>query len=142
MSMTEPYRASNPVLLITAAALINDEGQVLVQLRPEGKPLAGLWEFPGGKVEAGESPQAALVRELHEELLVDTAENDLVPFTFASEKLGERDLLLLLFLCRRWSGEPAPLVASELRWCSVDELRQLPMPPADVPLVEQLSQIL
>lgn len=142
MSMTEPYRASNPVLLITAAALINDEGQVLVQLRPEGKPLAGLWEFPGGKVEAGESPQAALVRELHEELLVNTAENDLVPFTFASEKLGDRVLLLLLFLCRRWSGEPAPLVASELRWCSVDELRQLPMPPADVPLVEQLSQIL
>lgn len=140
--MTETYRASNPVLLITAAALINDEGQVLVQLRPEGKPLAGLWEFPGGKVEAGESPQAALVRELHEELLVDTAENDLVPFTFASEKLGERDLLLLLFLCRRWSGAPAPFVASELRWCSVDELRQLPMPPADVPLVEQLSRIL
>lgn len=140
--MTEAYRDSNPVLLITAAALINADGRVLVQLRPEGKPLAGLWEFPGGKVERGESPQAALVRELREELLIETKEADLSPLAFASETLGERDLVLLLFVCRRWTGAPEPVVASALRWCDAAELRALPMPPADVPLVEQLSQIL
>lgn len=142
MSMMEAYPNSNPILLITAAALINEKGQVLVQLRPDGKPLAGLWEFPGGKVEAGETPQAALVRELGEELLIETRENDLVPFAFASEKLGDRDLLLLLFVCRCWSGEPQPVVASALRWADLKDLRALPMPPADVPLVEQLSRIL
>lgn len=142
MSMMEAYPHSNPILLITAAALIDAHGKVLVQLRPEGKPLAGLWEFPGGKVEPGESPQAALVRELREELLIETTEKDLVPFTFASEKLNDRDLLLLLFACRHWSGEPQPVVANELRWCDLNELRRLPMPPADVPLLDQLSQIL
>lgn len=142
MSMMEPYPDSNPILLITAAALISENEQVLVQLRPDGKPLAGLWEFPGGKVEVGETPQAALVRELREELLIETTEKDLVPFTFASEELGDRDLLLLLFVCRRWSGEPRPVVASALRWCDLKQLRALPMPPADIPLVEQLSRIL
>lgn len=140
--MMETYPRRNPILLITAAALIDENRRVLVQLRPEGKPMAGLWEFPGGKIEAEETPQAALVRELREELLIEVAESSLTPFTFASEALGDRELLLLLFLCERWSGEPKPLVASALKWCGAEELRGLAMPPADIPLVEQLTRIL
>lgn len=138
----EPYPVSNPVLLITAAALINERGQVLVQLRPPGKPMAGLWEFPGGKVEPGETPSSALVRELREELAIEVAERDLCSFTFASEQLADRHLVLLLYLCRQWQGDEQPLIASELKWCDADDLLLLDMPPADVPLVEQLRRIL
>lgn len=138
----ERYSSANRLLLITAAALIDQDNRVLVQLRPEGRPMAGLWEFPGGKVEAGETPELALVRELREELAIDVASGALEPFTFASEPLGDRDLLLLLYTCRTWAGDPKPLIASELRWCTLAELRGLEMPPADIPLVEQLNRIL
>jgi 8-oxo-dGTP diphosphatase len=140
--MMDRYPDANPLLLITAVALVDDRNRVLVQLRPEGKPLAGLWEFPGGKVEPGEVADAALVRELHEELSIDVNKNDLIPLTFACEPLAGRQLLLLLYLCRTWTGVPQPLAASELRWCLFDELTQLSMPPADVPLLNQLRHVL
>jgi 8-oxo-dGTP diphosphatase len=140
--MMDTYSGANPLLLITAAALIDDQKRVLVQLRPEGKPLAGLWEFPGGKVEEGEAADAALVRELREELLIDVVKSDLTPFTFACEPLADRQLLLLLYVCRTWSGVPQPHVATELKWCRYDELAQLSMPPADIPLVAQLKSLL
>lgn len=140
--MMQTYPDANPLLLITAAALLDAQKRVLVQLRPEGKPLAGLWEFPGGKVEAGESADEALVRELREELCIDVEKNDLIPFTFACEPLGDRQLLLLLYVCRTWAGVPEPLVAAELKWCGFDELTQLRMPPADIPLLTQLKSLL
>lgn len=142
MSMMQSYSGANLLLPIAAAALIDQENRILVQLRPEGKPMAGLWEFPGGKVEDGELPGAALVRELHEELGLEVEEKNLVPLTFACEPTGNRQLLLLLYICRLWVGVPRPLVASALRWCTVDELQHLAMPPADLPLVERLRVFL
>jgi 8-oxo-dGTP diphosphatase len=129
------------LLFVVAAALIDCEGRVLVQQRPAGKPMAGLWEFPGGKVEPGEVPEAALVRELAEELGIDVAAAELVPAVFASEALGERHLLLLLYLVREWRGEPEARHASALRWARVAELRELAMPPADVPLIGLLERL-
>lgn len=140
--MMDRYPGANPLLLITAVALIDGQSRVLVQLRPEGKPLAGLWEFPGGKVEQGETADAALVRELEEELAIQVNKIDLTPFTFACEPLEDRQLLLLLYVCRTWSGVPQPLAASELKWCAYEELTQLSMPPADVPLLNQLRYAL
>lgn len=134
---------SEPKLLfVVAAAMIDDGGRVLVQQRPPGKPMAGLWEFPGGKVEPGELPEAALARELHEELGIGLDPLDLMPGPFASEPLGERHLLLLLFVLRRWEGVPAPRHARALRWESPAALEHLAMPPADVPLVELLTRLL
>lgn len=133
----------NPTyLFVVAAALVDQHGMILVQQRPEGKNLAGLWEFPGGKVEAGESPVEALVRELDEELDITVAADDLRPAGFASEPLADRFLILLLYICDKWSGVPKNLESAALSWASVDGLRQLPMPPADMPLVEQLALIL
>jgi 8-oxo-dGTP diphosphatase len=126
------------MLLVVAAALIDDAGRVLLQQRPPGKPMAGLWEFPGGKIEPGESPEAALARELHEELGITLRTQDLRPLAFASEPLAGRHLLLLLYVCRAWEGKPFAHHATELRWVTPAEMPGMAMPPADVPLVEAL----
>jgi 8-oxo-dGTP diphosphatase len=132
----------NPTtLFVVAAALTNQDGEILLQKRPAGRQMAGLWEFPGGKVEQGESPESALVRELEEELGVAVDGTDLVPLTFASEALDHRHLLLLLYRCTRWAGEPACLDSQELRWLKPHAMRNLPMPPADKPLVTALENI-
>ncbi|HMC92865.1 MAG TPA: (deoxy)nucleoside triphosphate pyrophosphohydrolase [Allosphingosinicella sp.] len=132
----------NPTLLVVAAALVGADGRVLLQQRPAGKAMAGLWEFPGGKVEPGERPEQALVRELGEELGIAVEEAALVPAAFASAPLGEWHLLLLLYLCREWEGDPQALDAAALRWATTAEMRGLAMPPADVPLVEALERLL
>lgn len=132
----------NPTLLVVAAALVRADGRVLLQQRPQGKAMAGLWEFPGGKVEPGERPEPALARELAEELGISVAEDALVPAAFASATLGDRHLLLLLYLCRSWEGVPEALDATALRWATPAEMRTLPMPPADVPLVDALAGLL
>ncbi|MFS2111457.1 (deoxy)nucleoside triphosphate pyrophosphohydrolase, partial [Sphingomonas sp. Sphisp140] len=129
---------ASDMLLVVAAALIDGEGRVLLQQRPPGKPMAGLWEFPGGKIEPGESPESALARELHEELGITLSGEDLRPIAFASEPLAGRHLLLLLYTLRIWQGEPQAHHATELRWVTPAAMRDLPMPPADVPLVEAL----
>ncbi len=126
------------MLLVVAAALTDANGRVLLQRRPPGKPMAGLWEFPGGKIEPGESPEGALVRELHEELGITLNVEDLSPLAFASEPLAGRHLLLLLYVARAWQGEPVAHHATELRWVIPPEMRGMPMPPADVPLVDAL----
>ena len=132
----------NPTMLfVVAAALTNQAGEILLQKRPEGRQMTGLWEFPGGKVDAGESPESALVRELKEELGIEVDAQNLTPLTFASEPLGDRNLLLLLYRCEVWSGEPQALDAPELRWLQPSEMKDLPMPPADVPLVATLEKL-
>jgi 8-oxo-dGTP diphosphatase len=134
--------ASKPLLFVVAAGLVDGDGRVLVQRRPPGKPMAGLWEFPGGKVEPGEVPEAALARELAEELGIAVAADALTPAAFASEALGERHLVLLLYLAREWSGTPEPRHASALKWVRAAELYGLDMPPADVPLIALLEKLL
>jgi len=127
-------------LTVVAAALVDSRGQVLLQQRAEGRQMAGLWEFPGGKVEPGERPEAALVRELDEELGIGVDEANLTPCAFASAGLGERHLLLLLYVCRQWRGEPQALDATALQWVFPSEMHRLPMPPADKPLIEVLER--
>lgn len=122
-------------LLVSAVALIDPEGRVLLAQRPEGKSLAGLWEFPGGKVETGETPEAALIRELKEELGIDTWRSCLAPLTFASHSYETFHLLMPLFACRRWEGIPIPREGQTLAWVRPDRLRDYPMPPADLPLI-------
>jgi len=129
-------------LFVVAAALVDPDGRVLVQQRPAGKPMPGLWEFPGGKVEEGETPEAALVRELKEELGIETWDSCLAPAAFASEPLGERHLILLLYVCRKWRGVPAALHGEALRWVRPLELHGLEMPPADRPLIGLLDALL
>ena len=126
------------IVLVSAVALIDSDGRVLLAQRPEGKSLAGLWEFPGGKVEAGESPEAALIRELKEELGIDTWQSCLAPLTFASHAYPEFHLLMPLFACRKWQGIAAPREGQTLAWVRPSDLRDYPMPPADVPLVAVL----
>ena len=130
------------ILAVVAAALLDDDGKVLVQRRPQGTDLAGQWEFPGGKIEQGETAETALVRELKEELGLDVEVGSLFPLGFATGMAKDRPLILLLFGTRRWNGVAIPLHASELRWVKVDELKQMPMPAADVPLIEQLRHYL
>ena len=130
-----------PVVPVVAAAVVDRAGAVLIAQRPPGKHLAGRWEFPGGKVDLGESPEAALVRELEEELGIIVAAQDLVPETFASEPLGDRNLVLLLYRCTKWSGTPTAIYASDIRWALPQDMADLPMPPADYPLVRKLQGI-
>jgi 8-oxo-dGTP diphosphatase len=130
-----------PILLVVAAALIDGEGRVLLQQRALHRSMPGLWEFPGGKVENGETPEAALARELEEELGVRVELGAMTPIAFASDTLGDRHLVLLLYTAREWEGVPYPLDASAIRWVSVEDMAGLPMPPADVPLVEALARL-
>ena len=125
-------------VLVSAVALIDPDGRVMLAQRPEGKSLAGLWEFPGGKVEPGETPEAALIRELHEELAIDTWQSCLAPLTFASHSYDDFHLLMPLFACRKWQGTPMPQEGQTLKWVRVKDLRDYPMPPADIPLIAVL----
>ncbi|WGW04297.1 (deoxy)nucleoside triphosphate pyrophosphohydrolase [Tropicibacter oceani] len=123
------------IILVSAVALIDPDGRVLLAQRPEGKSMAGLWEFPGGKVEQGESPEHALIRELHEELGIDTWASCLAPLTFASHSYDDFHLLMPLFACRKWQGIPQPREGQTLKWVAPAQLRDYPMPPADIPLI-------
>ncbi|MDE9450190.1 8-oxo-dGTP diphosphatase MutT [Aliiroseovarius sp. Z3] len=123
------------IVLVSAVALIDRDGRVLLAQRPEGKSMAGLWEFPGGKVEPGETPEHALIRELKEELDIDTWASCLAPLTFASHSYDDFHLLMPVFACRKWEGQPKPQEGQSLSWARVDQLREYPMPPADLPLI-------
>ncbi|GGM08868.1 8-oxo-dGTP diphosphatase MutT [Pseudooceanicola nanhaiensis] len=122
-------------VLVSAVALIDVDGRILLTQRPEGKSLAGLWEFPGGKVEPGETPEAALIRELQEELGIDTWQSCLAPLTFASHSYEDFHLLMPLFACRKWNGTPQGKEGQALKWVRSKDLRSYPMPPADEPLI-------
>lgn len=123
------------IVLVSAVALIDPDGRVLLAQRPPGKSLAGLWEFPGGKVEPGESPEAALIRELHEELGIETWHSCLAPLTFASHAYPDFHLLMPLFACRRWQGIVTAREGQNLAWVRARDLTNYPMPPADIPLI-------
>ena len=122
-------------LLVSAVALIDVDGRILLAQRPDGKSMAGLWEFPGGKIEAGETPEVALIRELYEELGIETWESCLAPLTFASHSYESFHLLMPLFACRKWSGQMQPREGQTLKWVKSKDLRNYPMPPADIPLI-------
>lgn len=130
------------IILVAAVALIDADGRVLIAQRPVGKSLAGLWEFPGGKVESGERPEQALVRELKEELNIDVTESCLAPLTFASHAYDDFHLLMPLYVCRRWKGAAMSHEGQALKWVRAKELRDWPMPPADKPLIPHLEELL
>ncbi len=131
-----------PIILVAAVALFDADGRVLIAQRPEGKSMAGLWEFPGGKVEDGETPETALIRELKEELAVDTVESCLAPFTFASHAYDDFHLLMPLFVCRKWEGRVTPMEKQQIKWVMPMRLGDYPMPPADKPLIAMLRDYL
>ena len=131
-----------PTLLVAAVALIDTDGRVLLARRPPGKQMAGLWEFPGGKIHAGETPEAALIRELKEELAIDVTEACLAPFTFASHRYEKFHLLMPLYVCRRWNGVVTPQEGQETVWVMPQRLADYPMPPADKPLVAMIRDFL
>lgn len=129
-------------VLVSAVALIDVDGRVLLAQRPEGKSMAGLWEFPGGKVEPGETPEVALIRELEEELGINTWQSCLAPLTFASHRYDEFHLLMPLFACRKWEGTPQSREGQNLKWVRAKDLKNYPMPEADVPLIPVLRDLL
>lgn len=126
------------LLLVVAVALVDADGRVLIAQRPEGKAMAGLWEFPGGKIESGERPEETLIRELREELGIAVKEACLAPLTFASHGYADFHLLMPLFICRRWDGQVQPHEHAQLKWVRPNTLRNYPMPPADEPLIPHL----
>ena len=130
------------IVLVAACALVDVDGRVLLAQRPEGKAMAGLWEFPGGKVEDGETPEATLIRELKEELDIDVTASCLAPFTFASHAYETFHLLMPLYVCRRWAGQIRALEGQALKWVRPNQMGDYPMPPADVPLVAMLRDLL
>lgn len=133
---------NSKVILVAACALIDADGRVLIAERPAGKPMAGLWEFPGGKVDPGERPEDALIRELNEELGIVVNEACLAPLTFASHTYTEFHLLMPLYVCRRWQGVVSPREGQKLAWVRPNRLKEYPMPPADVPLISHLTTLL
>ncbi len=134
--------AGLPIVLVAAVALLDADSRVPMAQRPPGKSMAGLWEFPGGKVEPGETPEVALIRELHEELGIDVTSACLAPFTFASHAYETFHLLMPLYVCRRWKGNVTPREGQSLKWLRPSKLVDLPMPPADVPLVAMLRDLI
>jgi 8-oxo-dGTP diphosphatase len=140
--MTGSNTAGKRLLLVAACALVDADGRVLLAQRPEGKQLAGLWEFPGGKVEPGETPEQCLVRELHEEIGIETEIPCLAPLTFASHSYDEFHLLMPLFICRRFRGIAQPKEGQALKWVRPKQMRDYPMPPADAPLIPFLIDLL
>ncbi len=131
-----------PIVLVVACALIDEDMRVLLAQRPAGKSMAGLWEFPGGKVDPGETPEAALIRELREELDIKTKADCLAPLTFASHSYDDFHLLMPLYVCRRWWGIAHPTEGQVLKWARVENLRDFPMPEADLPLIPALRELL
>jgi 8-oxo-dGTP diphosphatase len=140
--MSSVATSSVKLVLVAACALVDADGRVLIAQRPAGKAMAGLWEFPGGKVEAGERPEQTLIRELGEELGIVVNEACLAPLTFASHDYGDFHLLMPLYVCRRWEGTVTALEAQQLAWVRANRLRDYPMPPADAPLVSHLMTLL
>ena len=139
---TIPRMTEINVTLVVACALVDADRRVLIAQRPEGKPLAGLWEFPGGKVDPGERPEQTLIRELHEEIGITVREACLAPLTFASYAYEDFHLLMPLYICRRWDGEVIAREGQKLAWVRANKLRGYPMPPADIPLIPPLIDLL
>jgi 8-oxo-dGTP diphosphatase len=133
---------NNPVLLVVSVALIDIDERILLAQRPEGRQMSGLWEFPGGKIEEGETPEVALVRELKEELGIDITESCLAPFSFASHVYDSFHLLMPLYQCRQWKGAPSPKEQQKLKWVRHENFNDYAMPPADLPLVAMLKEFL
>lgn len=135
-------QSSKPIVLVAACALIDTDNRILIAQRPEGKSMAGMWEFPGGKVEDGETPEAALIRELNEELGIETKETCLAPLTFASYSYDKFHLLMPLYICRRYWGVPQSKEGQALKWVRSRNLRDYEMPPADEPLIPHLIDVI
>lgn len=129
-------------ILVVAVVLIDRDGRVLLSQRPSGKSMAGLWEFPGGKVENGEVPEEALIRELKEELGIDTWSSCLAPLSFVSHSYEDFHLLMPVFVCRKWVGSPTPMEGQALKWVNRDKLKDYPMPPADIPMIAVIRDLL
>ncbi len=147
MSQLCPEASDRPTgpletVLVAAVIMVDIDGRILLAQRPEGKSMAGLWEFPGGKVEAGETPEWALIREMREELNIDVTEACLAPFVFASHSYDDFHLLMPLFLCRRWDGILLPREGQKLKWVKIPDLATYPMPPADEPLIAMIRDFL
>ena len=134
--------AQSRLVLVAACALVDPDGRVLIAQRPEGKSMAGLWEFPGGKVEQGERPEDTVIRELHEELSITVREACLAPLTFASHAYPDFHLLMPLYICRRWEGTVMPREGQAIKWVRPRDLNSFPMPPADLPLIPMLRDLL